>query len=975
MFTTLPKGYKVYASRMDNSEFSHLMAYKKDRVDKDEAGNEHIHAYIFLRPEEKITTTLFDMQHDESYPQELVDAVFNKLDELSPAPILKEWTKYLMKGMINTGRLQQASVNDRYYDDGNFYCYYINCTVDEIINRISGGLRAQSISINSTYDVSDEMNAISGIDAYLNTFSETLTDKIQTSFRPRFIPQVDKYSQTLNDISDFFEWHGHLSLYHAQKDVIQSIALAWDHQKNAFIIGEPGSGKTAMSIGSILTANKDKHWMTNLIQCPSHLVKKWKREIERLAPLSEAHIVENFEQLLELKPRIMNKKRARHLWIIISKETAKFGYEERPAAVWSEHRKCYVCPHCGKPLYWKSYEGKGRSRHEVRHFFDKTGFLDKNAKNSICTNKVKVWDRDKGEYVEKDCNTKLWEPAVREQLEESAPCDKWVKTSAGWMEQRFLEGQLTYLSDKENLSKDEEKLLEAIASAIDSPSAPHMPRKFSIAKYIRMFMKGTIDYFVADEVHELKSKDSLQGQAFGDFVYAAKKTLALTGTLLNGYAHSIYYILFRMFAKQMKEEGYDFGDDNAFSMDYGVTRESRWYEMRGDEYGQKTGNTRVKKLPGISPIVFTKFLLENAAFISLEDIAEALPGYREIPIGVDMDYALEESYKKVEQEARQLITSKREGTGGKIMGQVIQLMSVYPDQPFNQPNVINPVTGETEITPEDCYRYASSATDVLSPKEEALLNLVLRKKQEGEKVLVYYNWTHRTNLAERLPRIFAAHGIKASVLKNDMAASKREEWIARQINRENIDVLICNPELVKTGLDLLDFTTIAFYQMGYNLFTLRQASRRSWRISQTKDIEVYFLYYKQTVQEQAMSLMASKLQASMAIEGKFSEEGLRAMADNQDILTAVAESVAEGIKGTVDAQVFQKSAIKSKEQTEQEEATAWKPFEYHEYSMVGEPKKKSRKRKSSSDIKFSLGCTEEKLLNMPATDVPLLVAV
>ena len=101
----------------------------------------------------------------------------------------------------------------------------------------------------------------------------------------------------------------------------------------------------------------------------------------------------------------------------------------------------------------------------------------------------------------------------------------------------------------------------------------------------------------------------------------------------------------------------------------------------------------------------------------------------------------------------------------------------------------------------------------------------------------------------------------------------------------------------ETGLDLLDFTTIIYYQIGYNLFTLRQSSRRSWRLSQDKDVKVYFMYYRNTVQELALSLMATKLQAAMAIEGKFSEDGLNAMSNNEDILTQLAASVADGIKG------------------------------------------------------------------------------
>jgi hypothetical protein len=56
-------------------------------------------------------------------------------------------------------------------------------------------------------------------------------------------------------------------------------------------------------------------------------------------------------------------------------------------------------------------------------------------------------------------------------------------------------------------------------------------------------------------------------------------------------------------------------------------------------------------------------------------------------------------------------------------------------------------------------------------------------------------------------------------------------WYARQI-KEGVQVVISHAKLVETGLDLLDFPTILFYESGYSLHILRQASRRSWRIGQ-----------------------------------------------------------------------------------------------------------------------------------------------
>ncbi|MFP3693485.1 DEAD/DEAH box helicase, partial [Burkholderia sp. SIMBA_048] len=86
-----------------------------------------------------------------------------------------------------------------------------------------------------------------------------------------------------------------------------------------------------------------------------------------------------------------------------------------------------------------------------------------------------------------------------------------------------------------------------------------------------------------------------------------------------------------------------------------------------------------------------------------------------------------------------------------------------------------------------------------------------------------------------------------AVLRASVEASRREDWIAEQLDR-GIDVLITNPDLVKTGLDLLEFSTIVFMQSGYNVYTLPQAARRSWRIGQKQPVKVIYLGYADTSQ-------------------------------------------------------------------------------------------------------------------------------
>ncbi len=115
--------------------------------------------------------------------------------------------------------------------------------------------------------------------------------------------------------------------------------------------------------------------------------------------------------------------------------------------------------------------------------------------------------------------------------------------------------------------------------------------------------------------------------------------------------------------------------------------------------------------------------------------------------------------------------------------------------------------------------------------------------------------------------------------------------------------MICHPRLVETGLDLLAFPTLYFYQTGYSLHTLRQASRRSWRIGQKYPVRVKFLTYKGTMQEICLRLMGKKMLVALMMEGKFSGEGLQSLDADEDLMSAMARELVEkaGVGESADA--------------------------------------------------------------------------
>lgn len=131
-----------------------------------------------------------------------------------------------------------------------------------------------------------------------------------------------------------------------------------------------------------------------------------------------------------------------------------------------------------------------------------------------------------------------------------------------------------------------------------------------------------------------------------------------------------------------------------------------------------------------------------------------------------------------------------------------------------------------------------------------------------------------------------------TVLTSDVKPEVREAWYERQ-SRQGVQVVISHPKLVSLGLDLLEFKDLIFWETGYSLYTLRQASRRSWRLGQTEDVTVKYFAYARTAQETCLRLMGRKLLVAMGMEGKFSAEGLQAEGDDDFLMAMARELVTE----------------------------------------------------------------------------------
>ena len=112
----------------------------------------------------------------------------------------------------------------------------------------------------------------------------------------------------------------------------------------------------------------------------------------------------------------------------------------------------------------------------------------------------------------------------------------------------------------------------------------------------------------------------------------------------------------------------------------------------------------------------------------------------------------------------------------------------------------------------------------LYPKEKALVDLVAAERLEGRRVLVYATHTGTRDITGadgRHPHPARVQGGGDEGRRG--GPDRREAWVADKV-KQGIDVMICHPRLVQTGLDLIDFPTLCWFETEFSVFQSTQKS-------------------------------------------------------------------------------------------------------------------------------------------------------
>jgi hypothetical protein len=674
-------------------------------------------------------------------------------------------------------------------------------------------------------------------------------------------------------------------LLSTQKHAAIAAARAIQIYRTANVQGEMGSGKS--SIGLAVIELLDAY--PALILCPPHLVPKWIREAEDVIPDVKARELRRIgkgtdgdvNDVRAFLDDYETGKLRRKAIAVVASTAAKMGAGWKPVV----HAKTikingkpivvYSCPQCGQV----QTDHQGIPVTEIEYF---------QKHRCFCSAQVSGWKLDaKGRRARDQDGEPVWD---------TRPCG---------------------------------------AALFEYSEA----RRWSIAEYIKDKAYGRFNILIGDECHEYKSKSSDRGVAFHQLAEATMYTLTLTGTYFGGRSTSIFWLLHRLTPSVRQD--FTFHDELRWANAYGLLESVRKRKVGSDlagEDGAFTGNRRYREqaheIPGVSPAIITR-LLHNSIFLNLKDLGIELPPYAEEVVELEMEDAQARQYHEMESILRHMALRDSRYLSLWLQWALSRPNSAFRDEvvmlnhanvPANQLSALAKElldsTGESEMHRQvaqilfEAARAAQSAAGKrekegivqsplmplpavlqeqliesnLLPKERWLASFCHSEKAQRRRVLVYVRQTGTRDIQERIETVLKDAGLRVITLYSSVDPRKREAWIDRHAD---VDVLITNPRLVATGLDLVNFASVVFAEVEYSLYVLWQALRRVWRLGQTKPVKAVFSVYRGTMEAQALALMGRKMRAAQLLYGD-NVGGAIVPVEDGDFITELAREVLRG---------------------------------------------------------------------------------
>ena len=727
-----------------------------------------------------------------------------------------------------------------------------------------------------------EMDGDDALLEFITSNKKALANYLNNKFSPAYQFDMNGMSRWLDRI----RLKGKYPLYAAQKHVIAAITKGFEKRDSILLCGMMGTGKTAMggtaaiaiASGAVRKIAEDmRPDQVTLVVCPPHLVEKWKRELLSIHPNSLIERLDRHEDVKQFMLKAARIGADMPKIGLIKRDLTKLGCSWEVAVVW--RKQPVVLWRHNQPTP-DGYEPDQRIVKERVPKCPTCGNTVMQERKGVTVPASESWLKS-GKRLCSVCQTALWQEAR----------DAGARPQVG------------------------------------HKYPPKDPR-YRLDEYIKRLYPDRVYLLIWDEIHEAAHGDTGNGEAFGRLAGVSKKVLAMTGTPFNGRASSLFNIEYHLNARVRQRYNWGGADrtsrkqrgstsfqqvidagskqrgraESSWVSDMGVreqvVEERPTYDTNTGAYtGTSTYERPYEEAPGISPLLVAE-VLDHAIFFSLADLGKALPHYEEIALPVEMDSDTYDQYDRTRSLLKDYLIQRRWEGDQTFRGAYLQWSMGWVNTPFRPTEVIHNIkhliTGEKR--PHVVTQIPSYGEDRLYAKEQALIDLLTEELAAGRPCVVYLRQTATRDIQPRIESLIRQHvpGAVPYILKNTISAERREKVIEAE-RAKGMNVLITNPELVKTGLDLLFSPTLIFHEITFNLGTMMQAAARAYRLNQTHGhCKTYYIFAEGTMEHTAVQLMSRKQRAAKLLTGDIGLTGLDALTEGESgfeeaLLDAIAK--------------------------------------------------------------------------------------
>jgi hypothetical protein len=473
--------------------------------------------------------------------------------------------------------------------------------------------------------------------------------------------------------------------------------------------------------------------------------------------------------------------------------------------------------------------------------------------------------------------------------------------------QRSLQSALTALADAATWSEP---------TRCNEPLfvAKPKPRRVSLARYIAKYRRHFFGLLIIDEAHEYSHLASAQAKAAQRLMaLPGVPTIILTGSLMNGYARSLFALLWAL-SPQFREE-FARTDEERFVDRYGYRKlfvpvkegDGGRSGPRGTFTDRDCKGRILGDAPGVHSGLILRHLLPIGLFVHKADLGQNLPEVTEIPEPVCLNadstaIDLLDEYQRLQALLIERIKRDRFSPklAGRLLGQLVELPSYLDRATDDQPRMVLAYPATEENPEGEVIAVGRQFPSTwITPKERHLLDTLRRHLDAGEKTLLFLRHTGTSDLPRRLRRLIADELNTRSIWLDaaKVPTDKRKRWIEREVLEPEIPILLVNPVAVQTGLNnLTAFNHAIWYELAHTT-TYRQANGRIDRLGQKRPVTIHVPYYCGTGQETHFDLVAKKVSASLQVEGLDVRAALEAAGagGEEDGAAAVAQSLGEAM--------------------------------------------------------------------------------